>query len=125
MADVGSPKLQGHGGASVARRVFGPFVVALVIAGAIALLLVLVEIHKAVTVRNDTKSWVRIASCVDDADDVNAGASFRAEGVPEHGLLFCLVTPEATGTSRCVAVPQRTGPVALTALRVVAASRCH
>jgi hypothetical protein len=80
----------------------------------------------SVTVRNDTRAWVRIADCVDDAEDVSAGESFSAEGIPEHGLLFCLVTAAAAGPSRCVAVPQASprGVAQLSGLRVVATSRC-
>jgi hypothetical protein len=125
MADASSPEFKGHARPSLARRVYGPFVVFLVIAGAIAVLIFLTERHKTVTVRNDTGSGVRIAACNDGGQDVNAGESFTAEGVPSHGLLFCLITPErGTGRSRCVAVPQTTSPVALSELRIVGTSRC-
>jgi hypothetical protein len=80
----------------------------------------------SVTVRNDTRAWVRIAGCGHDAADVNAGETIAAEGIPEHGLLFCLVTSAAAGPSRCVAVPQAPlrGVAELSGLRVVATSRC-
>ncbi len=79
----------------------------------------------SVTVRNDTRAWVRIADCVDDAEDVSTGETFTAEGIPEHGQLFCVVTP-AAGPSRCVAVPQASprGVAQLSGLGVVATSRC-
>jgi hypothetical protein len=84
--------------------------------------------HLAVTVRNDGKRWMRIAGCVDaESFDINPGEKFVAEGKPDHGQLFCLVTPGAAGVSRCVVVRKpRAGEttVALSSLPVVPSSRC-
>jgi hypothetical protein len=105
------------------RAIIGVSVAAAAVIGVI--LVVALSGHKEVTVRNDTRTWVRIASCVDDAAETNSGDSFVAEGVPDHGALYCLVTSEAAGPSRCLAVPDAGRHVRLSELATVAASRCH
>jgi hypothetical protein len=104
----------------------GGLSVAAGVVAVVVLLIIGVFRQVSVTVRNDTRAWVRIAGCVDDAADVSAGDTFTAEGIPEHGILFCLITPTAAGTSRCVAVPQAPprGVAELSGLRVVSTSRC-
>jgi hypothetical protein len=89
------------------------------------ILVVVLSGHTEVTVRNDTRTWVRVASCVDDAADINSGDAFVAEGVPDHGALYCLVTPEAAGRSRCLTVPYAGKHLRLSELATVAPSRCH
>jgi hypothetical protein len=100
---------------------------ALISAGALTSLTGCIVGHLDVTVRNDSVRWMRFASCVDDSADIKPGETFVAEGKPDHGQLFCLVTPEAAGTSRCVAVrkpPAGETTVALSSLPVVSSSRC-
>jgi hypothetical protein len=103
-------------------------VATLLVLCAIAAFVVYASKRLSVTVRNDTGSWVRVAGCGSDADDVNAGATFVAEGVPKHGFVFCLVTPEAARRSRCVGVPTETdtpGDSKLLSLKIVPRSRCE
>lgn len=83
--------------------------------------------HVAVDVRNDGNRAVRIASCVDDAADVNPGEVFTAEGSPPNDWLACLVT-YGRAPSQCVVIPQVKsvkGTVALSRLIRVNASECH
>src|ERR1700730_1517120 len=61
--------------------------------------------HVAVAVRNDGNRAVRIASCVDDAADVNPGEVFTAEGSPPNDRLACLVT-SGSAPSQCLAIPR-------------------
>jgi hypothetical protein len=61
--------------------------------------------HVTVDVRNDSARAVRIASCVDDAADVNSGEVFTAEGSPPNDRLPCLVT-YGSAPSQCLAIPQ-------------------
>lgn len=61
--------------------------------------------HVAVAVRNDSARAVRIASCVDDAADVNPGEVFTAEGSPPNDRLACLVTYGSVA-SQCRAIPR-------------------
>lgn len=56
-----------------------------------------------IEVRNDTGTGVRVAVCVDDAADVDAGETFTAEGDLGHDTIECQIWD---GTmSRCVAIP--------------------
>lgn len=83
--------------------------------------------HVAVDVRNDGAVAVRIASCVDDAADVNPGEVFTAEGSPPNDRLACLVT-YGSAPSRCLAIPSVksvNGTVALSRLVRVSDSECH
>lgn len=59
--------------------------------------------HVTLRVRNDTRMFVRISGCVDDAANVEPGEDFNAEGVPPRNRLACSVTP-SHGPARCVAV---------------------
>lgn len=83
--------------------------------------------HVAIDVRNDGAQAVRIASCVDDAADVNPGEVFTAEGSPPNDRLACLVT-YGSAPSRCFAIPRVKsvkGTVALSRLVEVNDSECH
>jgi hypothetical protein len=83
--------------------------------------------HVAVDVRNDGARAVRIASCVDDAADVNPGEVFTAEGSPSNDRLACLVT-YGSAPSQCRAIPRVKavkGTVALSQLVRVSDSECH
>lgn len=66
--------------------------------------------HAEVSVHNDTHTWVRFAGCVDGSADINPGDSVTAEGVASHGVLYCLVTPEARLPSKN-ALPYQTRKV--------------
>jgi hypothetical protein len=82
--------------------------------------------HVAVNVRNDGKRAVRIASCVDDAANVNPDEVFTAEGSPSNDRLACLVTYGAA-SSQCLAIPlvkSVKGTVALSSLVRVSDSEC-
>jgi hypothetical protein len=59
---------------------------------------------QSVRVRNDNSFAVRIAACVDDAQDLRPGETFDAQGVPDHGTLACSVT-RLGGVERCVGIP--------------------
>jgi hypothetical protein len=83
--------------------------------------------HVAVDIRNDGALAVRVASCVDDAADVNPGEVFTAEGSPPNDRLACLVT-RGSAPSRCLAilrVKSVKGTIALSQLVRVSDSECH
>jgi hypothetical protein len=73
-----------------------------------------------VSVRNDTGAEVRIARCVDDSADVEAGDTFTAEGVPQHNELSCRVTHN-NGSQLCVSIPTVSNTYSLS--RAIRASR--
>jgi hypothetical protein len=101
------------------------FLVGVAAAAVVVAIIFVVRRHNEVAVSNDTHTWVRIAGCVDgESQDINSGDSFVAEGVPSRGVLYCLVTPEAIGQSRCMAVRVRKKHPHLTQLPVVAPARC-
>jgi hypothetical protein len=80
----------------------------------------------SIRVRNDRPVTLRIASCVDDAQDVAPGGQFDAEGVPHHGKIACLVTI-AHGPERCLAIRVPTSGMKASRVSrgdVTPASRC-
>jgi hypothetical protein len=83
--------------------------------------------HVALEVKNDRAQAVRIASCVDDAADVNPDEVFTAEGSPSNDRLACLVT-SGSAPSQCLAIPKVRsvkGTVLLSQLVRVSDSECH
>src|SRR5262245_41607759 len=83
--------------------------------------------HATVHVENDTGTYVRIASCVDDSADMQPGETFDAGGVTEDDRLYCTVAPNAEN-GRCVAIPNAheiDGTFLLSRAIPVAQSKCE
>jgi hypothetical protein len=80
----------------------------------------------SVHVVNDSDAGVRIASCVDDSQDVAPHGQFEAEGVPSDGHIFCLVTTP-NGRQACVAISTHppTGSAQLSRGARVRSSHCY
>ena len=80
-----------------------------------------------ITVRNDTGEDLRIAHCVDDALNLNAGQTFHAYGIPQEGNLICRVTRDEGALQKCVSFPNAdaiTGTYPLSRAVRVPLSRC-
>jgi hypothetical protein len=109
------------------KRAFTVGLVVVVLAGIGVFVARGISRHVAVDVRNDSARAVRIASCVDDATDVNPGEVFTAEGSPPNDRLACLVT-YGSAPSQCRAilrVKSIEGTVALSHLVRASDSECH
>jgi hypothetical protein len=80
----------------------------------------------SVSVRNDSHLTVIVRDCGSDASFIEPGEAFRAEGLPEHDQVTCLVS-YYEGQERCMATPRVRsikGTIALSQLTKVRRSRC-
>lgn len=80
----------------------------------------------SVSVRNDSEVTVIVRDCGSDASFIGPGKAFKAEGLPEHDQITCLVSYRE-GQEECMAIPHARsskGTIALSQLTPVRQSRC-